>query len=133
MGLQTAESGAETRVVTVTGVVDTLTAPELVAFLTGQVKINPVTHKTTVIVEAFDPKTLGLLKVLGGFRQQLEWVPFFFFGYALIRTKRRFRQLFLVLGVIAVGMMLFMPAGIWGSLAAQRGLQLFPTRRILAR
>jgi branched-chain amino acid transport system permease protein len=38
-----------------------------------------------------------------------------------------------VLGVIAVGMMLFVPAGIWGSLAAQRGLQLFPTRRLLGR
>jgi len=29
--------------------------------------------------------------------------------------------------------MLFVPAGIWGSLAAQRGLQLFPTRRLLTR
>jgi hypothetical protein len=29
--------------------------------------------------------------------------------------------------------MLFVPAGIWGSLAAHRGLQLFPTRRLLTR
>jgi hypothetical protein len=55
-----------------------------------------------VVLEAFNPKTQGLLHTLGGFRQQLQWVPFFFFGYALMRDKLRFRQLFLVLGVIAL-------------------------------
>jgi hypothetical protein len=55
-----------------------------------------------VVVEAFNPKTLGLLKVLGGFRQQLEWVPFFFFGYLIMRSKGRFRRLFLILGVLAL-------------------------------
>jgi hypothetical protein len=55
-----------------------------------------------VVLEAFNPKTLGILKVLGGFRQQLEWVPFFFFGYMLIRSKRRFRAMFLLLGTIAL-------------------------------
>jgi len=55
-----------------------------------------------VLADAFNPQTHGLTKVLGGFRQQLEWVPFFFFGYALMRSKRRFRQAFLVLGVIAL-------------------------------
>ncbi len=54
-----------------------------------------------VAVEAFNPNTVGLTKVLGGFRQQLEWVPFFFFGYLLIRSKQRLRKLFLLLGVIA--------------------------------
>ncbi len=43
-----------------------------------------------------------MLKTLGGYRQQLEWVPFFFFGYLMIRSKHRFRQLFLILGVIAL-------------------------------
>jgi len=55
-----------------------------------------------VVLEAFNPKTHGLLHTLGGFRQQLQWVPFFFFGYALMRHKLRFRQLFVVLGVIAL-------------------------------
>jgi hypothetical protein len=55
-----------------------------------------------VMIEAFNPKTVGLLKVLGGFRQQLQWVPFFFFGYLLMRSKDRFRNAFLLLGVIAL-------------------------------
>jgi hypothetical protein len=54
-----------------------------------------------VLVEALNPKTNGILKALGGFRQQLEWLPFFFFGYAIMRSKDRFRKLFLLLGVIA--------------------------------
>ncbi len=54
------------------------------------------------LVEAFNPNTRGLLKVVGGFRQQLEWIPFFFFGYFLMRSKERFRKFFLILGVIAL-------------------------------
>ena len=55
-----------------------------------------------VAVEAFNPNTHGILKVIGGFRQQLEWVPFFFLGYLLMRSKDRFRKLFLLLGAIAL-------------------------------
>jgi hypothetical protein len=55
-----------------------------------------------VLIEAFNPKTAGILKVLGGYRQNLEWIPFFFFGYALIRTRQSFRKMFIVLGVIAL-------------------------------
>jgi hypothetical protein len=55
-----------------------------------------------VVVEAFNPKTQGLLKVAGGFRQQLEWVPFFFFGYLVMRSKARFRRMILILGVLAL-------------------------------
>jgi len=55
-----------------------------------------------VLIEAFNPKTAGILKVLGGYRQQLQWVPFFFFGYAIMRSRERFRKLFLVLGVITL-------------------------------
>jgi hypothetical protein len=54
-----------------------------------------------VLVETFNPNTAGVVKALGGYRQQLEWVPFFFFGYLLIRSKQRFRALFIVLAVIA--------------------------------
>jgi hypothetical protein len=55
-----------------------------------------------VLVEALNPDTGNILKVVGGYRQDLEWVPFFFFGYMMMRSKHRFRQLFLVLGVIAL-------------------------------
>jgi hypothetical protein len=55
-----------------------------------------------VMLEAFNPRTLNALKVIAGFRQQLEWVPFFFFGYVLVRSKGRLRKLFLLLGVIAL-------------------------------
>lgn len=55
-----------------------------------------------VLVNAVNPNTDGIVKALGGFRQELEWIPFFFFGYALIRSKARFRQMFLLLGVIAL-------------------------------
>jgi hypothetical protein len=55
-----------------------------------------------VLVEAFNPNTHGIVKALGGFRQQLEFVPFFFFGYALMRSKERFRKFFLLLGAIAL-------------------------------
>ncbi len=54
-----------------------------------------------VLIEVFNPKTEGVLKVFGGFRQQLQWVPFFFFAYYLVRSKKRLRQLFIVVGVIA--------------------------------
>jgi hypothetical protein len=55
-----------------------------------------------VVIEAFNPGTHGLLKVVGGFRQLLEWVPFFFFGYMIMRSKERLRVLFLLLGAIAL-------------------------------
>ncbi len=55
-----------------------------------------------VLVEAANPETKGIAKILGGFRQQLEWIPFFFFGYFVMRSKQRFRRFFLILGVIAL-------------------------------
>lgn len=61
-----------------------------------------VAFVAVVLVEALNPSTGGPLKILGGFRQQLEWVPFFFFGYMIMRSKANFRKLFLLLGVIAL-------------------------------
>jgi hypothetical protein len=55
-----------------------------------------------VLAEAFNPSTHGTLKIVGGFRQELEWIPFFFFGYALMRSKERLRKMFVILGVIAL-------------------------------
>jgi len=55
-----------------------------------------------VLLEAFNPKTGGILHALGGFRQELQWVPFFFFGYLLVRSKERLRKLFLIVGVIGL-------------------------------
>ncbi len=54
------------------------------------------------LIEALNPYTHGILKIVGGWRQLLEWVPFFFFGYMIVRTKQRMRNLFLLLGVIAL-------------------------------
>jgi hypothetical protein len=73
----------------------------------GRVKLPPLSGWVLalaglVVMEAFNPRTGGLLKVLGGFRQQLQFVPFFFFGYVLMRSKGRFRKLFLIVGVIAL-------------------------------
>lgn len=56
----------------------------------------------TVALEAFNLKTAGILKVVGGFRQQMQFIPFFFFGYLLIRSKKRLRQLFIIVGVCAL-------------------------------
>lgn len=55
-----------------------------------------------VIVEIANPNTHGILKVIGGLRQQLEWIPFFFFGYLIMRSKKRFRNFFLLLGILAL-------------------------------
>ena len=55
-----------------------------------------------VLVEAFNPNTHGVFKILGGFRQQLEWLPFFFFGYVLMRSREHFRKFFLILAVVAL-------------------------------
>jgi hypothetical protein len=54
-----------------------------------------------VLANAFNPNTQGWLHALGGFRQQLQWVPFFFFGYVLMRSKDRFRKAFILVGVLA--------------------------------
>jgi hypothetical protein len=55
-----------------------------------------------VLAEAFNPQTEGFLHFLGGLRQQLQYAPFFFFGYVLVRSKVRFRKLFVVFGVMAL-------------------------------
>ncbi|HTB71291.1 MAG TPA: hypothetical protein VK707_09945 [Solirubrobacteraceae bacterium] len=55
-----------------------------------------------VVLNSFNPSTHGLLHALGGFRQQAQWVPFFFFGYALMRSKKRLRQFALLVGVCAL-------------------------------
>ncbi|HEX3517688.1 MAG TPA: hypothetical protein VHT29_01490 [Solirubrobacteraceae bacterium] len=73
----------------------------------GPVKLPPLAGWVlawvfVVVLEAFNPKTHGTLKIIGGFRQQLQWFPFFFFGYMVIRSKQRMRQFFIVLGIIAL-------------------------------
>ena len=55
-----------------------------------------------VVLEAFNPKTLNLLKVGAGFREQIQFVPFFIFGWLLVRTKPRLRRMLILLGVIAL-------------------------------
>jgi hypothetical protein len=71
-----------------------LSLPPLAGWVVGFVAV--------ALVEALNPDTHGFLKALGGYRQQLEFVPFFFFGYLMMRSKHRFRQLFLIFGVLAL-------------------------------
>ena len=55
-----------------------------------------------VAIEAFNPKTLNVLKVGAGFREQLQFVPFFIFGWLLVRSKERLRKMLILVGVIAL-------------------------------
>ncbi len=71
-----------------------LSMPPLSAWVLG--------FTVVVLAEAANPATNGFLKIIGGYRQQLEFVPFFFFGYLLMRSKDRFRKLFLIIGVISL-------------------------------
>jgi hypothetical protein len=54
-----------------------------------------------VLVQVFNPNTLNATKALAGVRQQLEFVPLFFFGYALLRTRERLRFVLLAIAVFA--------------------------------
>jgi hypothetical protein len=72
-----------------------------------QVKLPPlsgwvIAFALLTLVEVANPNTHGAMKVLGGFRQQLEWLPFFFLGYLVMRSPNRFRNFFVLLGVIAL-------------------------------
>jgi hypothetical protein len=60
-----------------------------------------VVFTTIVVLQAFNPNTLNLVKVFAGMRQHLEWVPLFFFAFALLRTKDALRNLAILIGVIA--------------------------------
>jgi branched-chain amino acid transport system permease protein len=110
-----------------------------VAFITGMVgaliylqkaRISPDAAFSVVDWTAY----VLFIVVIGGVRTIEGPIVGVLIFWALVYNLAQYGSLYLlVLGVIAVGMMLFVPAGIWGSLAAQRGLQLFPTRRLLAR
>jgi hypothetical protein len=72
-----------------------------------QVRLPPlsgwvIAFVVLVLIEALNPHTIGPMKIIGGFRQHLEWIPFFFAGYYLMRSKDRFRKLFLLLGILAL-------------------------------
>jgi hypothetical protein len=71
-----------------------ITLPPLSGWVLGFVAV--------VLVQGLNPNTSGVLKVVGGYRQELEFVPLFFFAYVIMRNKQRFRQLFLIFGVIAL-------------------------------
>jgi hypothetical protein len=60
-----------------------------------------VVFTTVVVLEAFNPNTLNGVKVFAGLRQHLEWVPLFFFGFALLRSKDTLRNLAILIGAIA--------------------------------
>lgn len=53
------------------------------------------------IAEIFNPADSSMAHALASIRQHIEFVPLFFFGYALMRTQRRFTVFFALLIVIA--------------------------------
>lgn len=61
-----------------------------------------VAYVVIVLANVLNPNTISILKSLGGIRDLLQWVPFFFFGYVLIRSEASFRRLFIVIGVLAL-------------------------------
>jgi hypothetical protein len=54
-----------------------------------------------VLLQVFNPASRGLLHTLGALRPHLEFVPLFFIGYALLRTKARLRTFLVILLLIA--------------------------------
>jgi hypothetical protein len=54
-----------------------------------------------VLVQLVNPANHGLLHTLGALRPHLEFVPLFFIGYAVLKTRARLRTFFVVLLVIA--------------------------------
>jgi O-Antigen ligase len=54
-----------------------------------------------VVLQVFNPNTLSLTKGLAGVRQHLEWVPLFFFAYALLRSRLSLRNLTILICAIA--------------------------------
>jgi len=61
VGLQVTEHGPDARVVTVTGEVDALTAPELVAFLTAQLAVSQLVVVDLDGVRFLDSSGLSVL------------------------------------------------------------------------
>jgi hypothetical protein len=53
------------------------------------------------LVQLANPRASGALHTLGALRPHLEFVVLFFFGYAVMRTKRRLRAYLLLLCVVA--------------------------------
>lgn len=54
-----------------------------------------------VLIQVFNPASRGLLHTLGALRPHLEFVPLFFIGYLLLRTKARLRTFLVILLLVA--------------------------------
>jgi hypothetical protein len=54
-----------------------------------------------VLVQIFNPNDAGKLHTLAALRPHLEFVPLFFVGYGVLRTRRRLQTFFLLMLVIA--------------------------------
>jgi hypothetical protein len=54
-----------------------------------------------VLLQVANPNTLDTTKALAGVRQQLEFVPLYFLGFALLRDKVRLRNLLILIAVVA--------------------------------
>lgn len=50
-----------------------------------------------VLVQVLNPENVGIVHTLGGLRPELEFVPLFFLGYAMLQTRRRLHVFMLIL------------------------------------
>jgi branched-chain amino acid transport system permease protein len=110
-----------------------------VAFVTGMVGALIYLQKARISPDAafsvVDWTAYALfIVVIGGVRTIEGPIAGVLIFWTLVYNLSQYGSLYLlVLGLIAVCMMLFVPAGIWGSFAADQSLQLFPTRTCLVR
>jgi hypothetical protein len=56
---------------------------------------------TLALAQVLNPATVPATRGLGALRPHLEWVPLFFLGYAVMRTKRRLRAFLVLLLLVA--------------------------------
>jgi hypothetical protein len=72
----------------------------------GQISIPPYSgfiliYATFVLAQVFNPNEWHFLHGVGAIRQHLEFVPLFFFGFAVMRTTGRLRAFLVFLVVVA--------------------------------
>ena len=71
----------------------TLTLPPLTGWVVAFVGV--------VLVQLANPGNGSWLHSVASLRQHLEFIPLFFIGYAVLRSTRRLRTLFLLLALLA--------------------------------
>jgi hypothetical protein len=111
----------------------------VVAFATGMVGAVVYLQKARISPDAAFSVTdwtayVIFIVVIGGVRTIEGLMVGVLLLWGLVTYLAQYGSLYLVvLGTLAILIMLFMPAGVWGAAARRWQLQLFPTRRRLGR